>query len=446
MDFQEGGNMRIANLYEEASQYLVGGSSAGQRYNDILGAPLYLDRADGSRLYDIQGREYIDYHGGSGAAMFGHNHPRIREALLRSIERGFFMNYDTEDTVELAKLTRKVFPSCEKIRLANTGSEATQGAIRLARGYTGRDLVIKFEGHFHGMHESIWFNHSAVHEKDEYGQVVTVPDSPGFSREAGDSVINVVFNDVDALEHAVKKYEGQVACIIMEPVSFNCGCLEAHRDYIKKVREIADRENIVLIFDEVITGLRMRPGSAQGYYGVYPDLTTAAKAIGGGLPIALIGGKAEIMDHFSPFGEVVMSGTYTGSLMPVMAAVECMRMALEPGFYDYFDKIGGRLFEGINSLFKQYGIPGHVRGIGARWALYFGVEDPEDDFDFRKIAGEFDRGLDKRFVTEALKRGLWFHDTSTDITPAHRALTTAHTMADIDETLEKTEEIFKVIR
>lgn len=438
--------MKIASLYEEASKYLVGGSSAGQRYNGIIGAPLYLDHAEGSRLYDIEGKEYIDYHGGSGAAMFGHNHPRIREAVMKSIERGFFMNYDTVDTVELARLTRKVFPSCEKIRLANTGSEATQGAIRLARGYTGRDKVIKFEGHFHGMHEAIWFNHSAVHEEDQYGEVVTVPDSPGFAKEARDSVVNVVFNDIDALEHVVKKYKDDVACIIMEPVSFNCGCLEAHGDYLRKVREIADRENIVLIFDEVICGLRMRPGSAQSYYGVYPDLTTAAKAIGGGLPIALIGGKAEIMDHFSPFGEVVMSGTYTGSLMPVMAAVECMKMALEPGFYDHFDMIGGKLFSGIDDLFKKHGMPGHVRGIGARWAIYFGVEDPEDDFDFRKIAKEFDRDKDREFVKGAIERGLWFHDTSTDITPAHRALTTAHTMADIDETLEKMDDIFKAIK
>ena len=438
--------MDMANLYKEACEYMPGGASAGQRYNGILGHPLYLDSADGCRVRDIEGNEYIDYHGGSGAALFGHNHPVIKEALVKALERGFFMNYDTTDTLELAKLTREIFPSCEKIRLANTGSEATQGAIRLARGYTGRDKVIKFEGHFHGMHESIWFNHSAVREMDSFGEVTTVPDSAGFASEAKESVINVVFNDIEALEHAVKKYEGQIACIILEPISFNCGCLEAEKEYLKKVRELATRENIVLIFDEVICGLRMRPGSAQRYYDVYPDITTAAKAIGGGLPIALIGGKSEIMDHFSPFGEVVMSGTYTGSLMPVMAAVECMKMALAPGFYDYFDAIGEKLFHGIDDLFKQYGIPGHVRGVGARWAIYFGVENPDDDFDFRRIAKEFNRDMDRKFVSEAVKNGLWFHDTSSDITPAHRALMTTHTMADIDETLNKINDIFKTIR
>lgn len=435
----------MEEMYEEAKQYLVAGSSAGQRYNAVLGHPLYLDHADGSRLYDVDGNEYIDYHGGSGAAMFGHNHPRIKAAILKSVERGFFMNYDTEDTIELAKLTRKLFPSCEKIRLANTGSEATQGAIRLARGYTGRDKVLKFEGHFHGMHENIWFNHNGVRQADSFGEVETVPDSVGFPSEAKESVINVVFNDIDALEHVVQKHRGEIACLIMEPVSFNCGCMESRKEFLQQVRDLCTREGILLIFDEVICGLRMRPGSAQRYFDIYPDLTTTAKAIGGGLPIALVGGKAEIMDFFNPIGKVAMSGTYTGSLMPVMAACECMKMAMEPGFYDHFDELGGKLFGGIEDLFKKYGLKGHVRGIGARWAIYFGVENREDDYDFRKIAKEFDRDMDRRFVTEAVKLGLWFHDTSTAITPAHRALMTAHSMQDMDETLEKMDVIFKTL-
>lgn len=436
---------RKEQLYQEARNYLVAGAAAGQRFNGAMGYPLYMDHADGSKLYDIDGVEYIDFHGGSGAAMFGHNHPRLREAAMKAIERGFFMNYDTEDTVELAKLTRQLFPSCEKIRLANTGSEATQGAIRLARGYTKRDKVLKFEGHFHGMHENIWFNHNAVHPVDEIGQVETVPDSNGFQADAKENVINVLFNDIDALKRVVEKYKGQIACLIMEPISFNCGCLESRKGFLEQVRELCTAEGIVLIFDEVICGLRMRPGSAQRYFDVYPDLTTTAKAIGGGFPIALIGGKAEIMDHFSPMGDVVLSGTYTGSLMPVMAAVECMKMALEPGFYDHFDMLGNTLFNGINDLFAKHGLKGHCKGIGARFAIYFGVENPEDDFDFRKIAKEFDRNMDKKFVTAAQQMGLWFHDTSSSITPAHRALMTAHTMEDMAVTLEKMDTIFKTL-
>jgi len=435
----------MEEMYKEASQYLVAGSSAGQRYNAALGHPLYLNRAKGSKLYDVDGKEYIDYHGGSGAALFGHDHPRIKEAVLNALERGFFMNYDTEDTIELAKLTRKLFPSCEKIRLANTGSEATQGAIRLARGYTGKQKVLKFEGHFHGMHENIWFNHNAVYDVDDNGEVRTVPDSIGFPDDAKEGVVNVLFNDIDALEKVVKKYKDQIACLIMEPISYNCGCLESRKEFLQQVRELCTREEIILIFDEVICGLRMRPGSAQHYFDVYPDLTTTAKAIAGGLPIALVGGKAEIMDHYNPIGKVAMSGTYTGSLMPVMGAIECMKMAMEPGFYEHFDTLGKRLFTGIDNLFRKYGLPGHVRGVGARWAIYFGVEDPQDDFDFRKIACGFDREMDKKFVTQAPQRGLWFHDTSAAITPAHRALMTAHTMQDIEVTLEKMDMIFKTL-
>lgn len=436
---------RMEEMYKEASQYLVAGSSAGQRYNAALGHPLYLNRANGSKLYDVDGKEYIDYHGGSGAALFGHNHPRIKEAVLNALERGFFMNYDTEDTIELAKLTRKLFPSCEKIRLANTGSEATQGAIRLARGYTGKQKVLKFEGHFHGMHENIWFNHNAVYDVDDNGEVRTVPDSIGFPDDAKEGVVNVLFNDINALEKVVKKYKDQIACLIMEPISYNCGCLESRKEFLQQVRELCTREEIILIFDEVICGLRMRPGSAQRYFDVYPDLTTTAKAIAGGLPIALVGGKAEIMDYYNPIGKVAMSGTYTGSLMPVMGAIECMKMAMEPGFYEHFDTLGKRLFTGIDNLFRKYGLPGHVRGVGARWAIYFGVEDLQDDFDFRKIACGFDREMDKKFVTQAPQRGLWFHDTSTAITPAHRALMTAHTMQDIEVTLEKMDMIFKTL-
>lgn len=433
-------------LYDKAREVLVGGASAGQRYNAQLGRPLYLDRAHGSRLYDVDGNAYIDFHGGSGAALFGHDHPRIRQAVVGAMDRGFFMNYDTEDTVELATLVREIFPSCEKVRLANTGSEATQGALRLARAYTGRNLVLRFEGHFHGMHENIWFNHNAVHEVDRYGEVVTVPDSAGFPTEASANVVNVVFNDVEALEHAVAKYRDRIAAVILEPVSFNCGCLPAREHYLRSVRDICTREGIVLIFDEVICGLRMSPGSAQRRFGVIPDLTAAAKAIGGGLPIALVGGRAEIMDRFGPLGDVAMSGTYTGSLLPVAAAVECLKMSLEDGFYEHFDLLGAQLFGGIDELLAKHGLPGHVRGLGARWSIYFGVEDPEDDYDFRAVARTFDRDLDRRFVRAALDVGLWFHDTSTAVTPAHRALMTAHTPADIDETLEKIDGIFATLR
>lgn len=434
---------QMQEIFQRARTCFIGGASAGQRYNAVLRQPLYLDHADGSRVWDVDGREYIDYHTCAGAGLFGHNHPRIRQAIGRAMEQGFFMNFDTPHHVELAELLKRTFPSCERIRLANTGSEATQAAIRVARSFTGRDKVVKFEGHFHGMHENNWFNHNGVSDVDAYGEVVTVPDSQGFPQNAKDSVVNVVFNDIAALEHAAEKYRGEIACVILEPISFNCGCYEARREYLRKVRELCTRENIVLIFDEVVCGLRMRPGSAQRYFDVIPDMTTMAKAIGGGLLIAAFGGRADIMSVLNPVGKTMVSGTYTGSLMPVVVACECMKMAMEPGFYDQIERIGERLYRGIDELFTKHGRKGHCRGVGARFAIYFGVENTEDDFDFRRVAQAQDREMYKKFVAGCLPKGLWFHDTAGPVSPAHYGITIAHTEADIDQTLSRMDDIFK---
>lgn len=432
-------------IYDEAKRYYVGGASAGQRFNAALGQPLYVARADGSRFWDADGNEFIDFHTGAGAALFGHNHPRLRDAIKRATDLGFFMNFDTEYHTQLAKLLQNFFPSCERIRLANTGSEATQAAIRVARSHTKRDKVLRFEGHFHGMHENIFFNHNMVSKMDEHGEVQTNPDSLGFPDNAKDIVINVVFNDISALEYALKKYRGQIACVILEPISYNCGCYEARVNYLREVRELCTREEIVLIFDEVICGLRMRPGSAQRYYEVTPDMTTMAKGIGGGISIAAFGGRKEIMDNLNPIGKTAVSGTYSGALIPVMVSIECLTIASEPGFYDKIDAIGHKLFSGINDLFAKHGIPGHVRGIGARFGIYFGVNNEEDDFDFRKVANIHNSALYKKFVIECLRNGLWFHDTAGPVSPAHYGFTIAHTSQDIDTALERLDRVFKML-
>jgi glutamate-1-semialdehyde 2,1-aminomutase len=437
---------KLSSLHEEAKKYYIGGASAGQRYHGVLGQPLYLERASGCRLYDVDGNEYIDYHIGAGAALFGHNHPRLRKALEKAMDKGFFMNYDTEYHTELAKRIQKIFPSAEKIRLCNTGSEATQSAIRLARSATGKELIIRFDGHFHGMQETVWYNHNTVAQADQYGEVQTVPDCPGFPGNAKDTVKNVLFNDIGALEHAVKKYKDHLAAIIIEPISFNCGCLIPKKDYLKQVRALCDKEGVILIFDEVITGLRMRPGSAQLHFGVIPDMTTIAKAIGGGFPIAAIAGKESIMKHLNPQGKTSMSGTYTGALIPVLAAVECLNMVLEPGFYDHIETIGNTLYQGINDLFKKHGIQGHARGVGARFGIYFGVEDPEDDYNFRKVAEQIDKATLKKFIHECLPAGLFFHDTAGPVSPAHYGVTSQHTLEDINITLDKMDGIFAKIK
>ena len=434
-------------VFEAAKEYYVGGVDAANRYHSLLGATLYLDHAKGSKLYDVDGKEYIDFHTSAGAALFGYGHPRLMEAARKCIDRGAFMNYNTEEHLELAKLMRKMIPCAERIRLSNTGTEVTQAAIRLARGYTGRDICVRMEGHFHGMNESVWYNHSSGKgAQSPDGEVETLPDTAGVPECFRSVVKNVEFNDIEQLERVCEKYHGQIACIIMEPISFNCGCYMARKEYLQKVRALCDREGIVLIFDEVICGLRMRPGTAQAYYGVTPDLATFAKAIGGTFPIAALCGKKNVMESLAPIGKVGMSGTYTGSLMSVAASAECFRMAMEPDFYDKIDHTAELLYGGINDLLKKHGIPGHCRGMGARFGIYFGVENPEDDFNWRTTQQSYNVPMARAFVKKALENGMYFVDPGNGPVPPHCGFSTQHSDEDISEALNRMDKIFAQIK
>ncbi len=435
-----------SELFREAQNYFVGGVDAANRYHGLLGATLYLDRADGSRLYDVDGNEYLDFHNSAGAALFGYNHPRLMAAAQEAISRGAFMNYNSQTHVELAKRMQSFIPCAERIRFGNTGTEVTQAAIRLARGYTGRDLCIRMEGHFHGMHELIWYNHNDQGSMDDEGEVQTLPDTAGVPECFRSVVKNVEFNDFEALERICARYRGQVACIIMEPISFNCGCYPARKKYLEEVRAFCDKEDIVLIFDEVISGLRLRPGTAQAYYGVIPDLATFAKAIGGTFPIAALCGRKKVMDCLAPIGKVGMSGTYTGALMPVLASNECFKMASEPGFYDDIDKKADALYTGIDRLFAKHGIKGHCRGQGARFAMFFGIEDPETDLNWRSVKAQYDLARHRAFVKKALDKGLYFVDPGRGPVPSHCGFSTQHTLDDIGEALDKMDGIFKEIK
>jgi len=437
-------NQRIT--YVNAKKYLVGGCSAGGRHHAIFGQPMFLHHANGSKLYDVDGKEYIEYHTSAGAALFGYNNPRINAAIEKATSLGNFVHFDTPYHVELAQHICDIIPCAEMVRLFNSGTESTQAAIRLARGYTGREIVIRFEGHFHGMHESVWYNHNGKGEMDNIGEITNIPDSEGFPDCFGSVVKNVEYNDIEALERVVERYNDQIACIILEPISFNCGCYPARKEYLRQVRELCNCKGIVLIFDEVICGFRMRPGSAQGYYGVTPDLTALAKALGGCLPIAALVGKREIMDAFNPVGRVVASGTTSGALMPVLAAIECMKIIKEPEFFDHIDRIGDRLYKGINYLFKKHNLPGHVRGIGARFSIYFGVEDAEADYNWRQTVECFDIEMKNKFVKEALANGLYFHDYGTSPVPAHNGFGISHTIEDIDVTLNIVDDVFAKLK
>lgn len=434
------------SLHERAQRYMQGGACAPGRIHGTLGRPLYLERADGAYLFDIDGRRFLDFNNSAGATFFGYNHPRHRAAMEHALDLGFFMNYDSEFHYELARLVCESVPSAEMIRLSNTGTEATLGAIRLARGATGRDKIIHLEGHFHGMHEGAFYNHGRLGRVVE-GEVETLPDSAGFPQAFSDQVVVVEGNNLDAVERAIARHRHEIAAVILEPISFNCGCMPPRPGYLQGLRDLCTDEGIILIFDEVLSGFRMALGGAQEYYGVVPDLTTLAKALAGGFPLAAIVGKAEVMNHLTPHGEVVMSGTYTGALLPVLAAIESLQMMREPEFYPRLNALAEGFYQQLNDLFREFEIPGHVRGVGARFATYFGIEAPEADYDFRAIAKQFDAVTYRAFIEKSLARGLYFHyggwSAGGVSLPVHAGITSVHTKNHLEEAMAALREVFQ---
>ncbi|MCQ4637862.1 aspartate aminotransferase family protein [Anaerovorax odorimutans] len=430
-------------MFHEASKRMTGGGSAGGRIHKALGAPFYIDHADGSHVFHVDGGDFIDYHCGAGALLFGWNHPGIREAVMKCMDKGFYMNFDSQYTLEFAELFTKLVPTVEKIRLTNSGTEATLAAIRAARAYTKKNLIIKMDGHFHGMHEMIWFNGGCGTNLDEFGETRTVtPAAAGFPQDSEKNVRLIEFNNINAVRHVFEKYRGDIAAIILEPVNYDCGCVPSTAEYMKQVRELCTKEGILLIFDEVISGLRFRPGSAQGFYGVKPDLSTFAKAIANGFSLALVGGKAEIMDMFNPAGPVVCSGTSSGNLMSVMAGIACIKMALEPGFYDKIEEIEKNLCGEIDHLFRKHGIPGHIRSQGAQFAFYFGYDDPRLDYTLSETVKYYSPKQYRNFTRACLAENLYMFDGGGKPFPQHNGFTTAHTEDDIALTITKIDKIF----
>lgn len=434
-------------IYERAKKVMVGGVCAGGRYNRAKNGPTLLERAEGCHVYDVDGKEYIDFHVGSGGILFGWKNPQIEEAIRKGIDRGFFMNFDTEDTVEFAELFTKLIPTAEKIRLTNSGTEATMAAIRMARAYTGKNLIIKMDGHFHGMHEMIWFNGGYGTDVDENGETRSVVcDVMGAPKGAENNVKLIEFNNIDAVKHAFNKYRGDIAAIIMEPVSYDLGCMPSTKEYMQEVRRLCDEEGILLIYDEVISGLRFSPGSAQMYYGVQPDISTFAKAVANGFSLAIIAGKAEVMDICNPVGPVTISGTSSGNFLSVLAAKECIKMASAPGFYDELEKKEKLFGDGVNDLFKKHGIPGHIRTQGAQFGLYFGYDDPQLDYNLHDCVTNFAPEMYPKFVEGALEEGLHFFCGGAHPFPHHCGFTSMHTEQDLNLALEKIDRVFAKIK
>jgi glutamate-1-semialdehyde 2,1-aminomutase len=433
---------RSDEVFTRAKTVMTGGVSAGGRYHPSLKKPLLLESVDGCIMRDVDGQEWIDYHSCSGATLLGFNHPAIREAVLQSVERGFFMNFESPFHEQFARQISKMVPSAQKVRLANSGTEATLAALRLARDFTGRKKFIKFEGHFHGMHEFVFYNwHNRLGCVQPSGEIEKVWDTAGMVSETDDLLVIIPFNDIALFEKTVAAHRGELAGVILEPVMYNAGCIEPRPGYLQALREITTREGMLLIFDEVLSGFRMHPGSAQGYYGVTPDLTTLGKVVGNGMPVAALVGKTEVMDHLNPVGKVVMSGTYTSSLTAVMGALAGLKVLDTPDFYPRLNANADYFYGKVNELLRMNGIKGVLHGLGARFGLYFGLEQPTHDY--REAARLYDRKLGRRFYELVATKGLYFHDFGDGLTPMHAGITAVHTKEIFDESLNRLSDVFR---
>lgn len=428
-------------LFERAKRVTTAGVTAAGRFNPVLGRPYYFERGDGCRLWDVDGNEYIDFSSSNGASMLGFNHPAINEAAAKAISLGTITTQETRYHVQLAEKLAQLLPGAERVRLSNTGTEATMGAIRIARAFTGHEKILKFDGHFHGMHDYVMFNAHTPERIHEHF-VPSYPDSAGIPKALNDLVITIPFNDEAALRDAFEVYGHELAAVILEPISYNLGTIPADREWLGILRQLTKDAGVVLIFDEVLAGFRSALGGSAEYFGVTPDLTTWAKALAAGWPLAAVTGTAEIMDTLNPVGGAVMSGTYTGHLAAVLAALAALDVMSAPGFYDDLNSKAQFFYSGIGELFGKHGVPGHLQGIGARFGLYFGVEEEVTNY---REARKFDAALNNKFLRQTAPNGLHFHDFGTKAAPMHYGITSAHTREDLEESLARLDSAFAAL-
>jgi glutamate-1-semialdehyde 2,1-aminomutase len=425
-------HQRSQQQFEIARQSLAGGVSSSTRVNKALGHPLFFDRAEGCRLWDLDGREYIDLCCSHGATLLGHGDERIRTAVERSLTRGAPCSYENEDHASLAALLCQVVPCLERVRYTCSGSEATMHCLRLARSYTGRTKILKLEGNFHGYHDQVMYSiNTPVDKLGPETSPTAFPASKGMPAALAEQLILVPYNNVELLTAALAKHAHELAAVICEPIYYNAGCILPTQEFATALRELTTRHGVLLIFDEVLCAFRMGPGGAQQYLGITPDLCTLGKAVGGGYPLSVFGGRAEIMAALMPQGDCQHSGTYNGHPLVVAAALAAVRAYLEPGFYEHIDLIGKQLFSGFNQLFEQHQIDAHVRGLGARFGIYFAQPGIRD----YRGALTHDRARMLRFIQAAIEEGVYFHDYGG--AACHHGFCAAMTKADVVETLAR---------
>ncbi len=424
---------KSAELFEIANKYLVGGVNSPVRAFKSVGlTPLFIAKAKGSKIYDVDGNEYIDYVGSWGPMILGHANPIVINALKEQLDLGTSYGAPTEKEIELAKLIINAYPSIEKVRLVNSGTEATMSAIRLARGYTGKKKIIKFEGCYHGHGDSMLVRAGSG------ATTLGVPDSPGVPEEIACLTLTAKFNNIDSVKKLIHENKNEIACIILEPIPGNMGVVIPEINFLKELRDITANEGIVLIFDEVMCGFRVAFGGAQELYNIKADITTLGKIIGGGLPVGAYGGKKEIMEKLAPEGPVYQAGTLSGNPLAVTAGIETLKQLQNKKIYEELESMSKYLNENMENIAKKMNIKATFNRIGSMFSMFF-TDKKVIDYETAKTSNT---EMFAKYFAKMLNKGIYIAPSQFEA----GFLSIAHTKEDIDKTLKAFEETLQELQ
>ncbi len=421
---------RSAQLFEEAQRHLPGGVNSPVRaFRGVGGTPLFIGRAQGARVWDADGNEYLDYVASWGPLIAGHAHPEVVRAIQEAAPRGTSYGAPAEGEVRLAALVKEAFPSIDLVRFVNSGTEATMSALRLARGATGRELIVKFDGGYHGHADGL------LVQAGSGPLTLGAPDSPGVPAATAAQTLSLPYNDLGAVTAAFEQRPGQIAAVIIEPVAGNMGVVPAAPGFLEGLRELCTQHGSVFILDEVITGFRVGWGGAQARFGVTPDLTCLGKIVGGGLPVGAYGGRRDLMECVAPLGPVYQAGTLSGNPLAMAAGLATLELLRRPGVYEQLETLATRLEAGLGDAARGAGVAYTANRVGSMLTGFFS-DAPVTDY---ATAKRSDAARYARFFHALLDRGVYFAPSQFEAA----FVSLAHTAADVDHTVAATREVMR---